>query len=135
MLSMKTRYAMVAMIKLAREYGRGAIAISEIADSEQIPRRFLEGILLKLKNVGLVDSVRGKMGGYRLAKELTEIRLSTIITTFEGSVGMLACVCPQCYRPCEFHKNEEACKLRRTFKYIHQSTFGILENTTLQDLI
>ena len=126
---------MVALIKLAREHGGGPIAISEIADSEQIPRRFLEGILLALRNMGLVNSVRGKAGGYRLAKEPSEIRLAEVITAFEGSVGMLACVCPQSYRSCEFHKNEETCKLRRTFKYIHESTFGILENTSLQDLI
>ncbi len=135
MLSKKTRYAMVALTKLAREHGSGPIAISEIADSEQIPRRFLEGILLSLRNMGLVNSVRGKAGGYRLAKEPSEIRLAEVITAFEGSVGMLACVCPQSYRPCEFHKDEETCKLRRTFKYIHESTFGILENTSLQDLI
>ncbi len=135
MLSKKTRYAMVALIKLAREHGAGPLAVSEIADSEKLPKRFLEGILLKLKNLGFVESVRGKTGGYMLARDPGEIRLASIISIFEGSVGMLACVCPRSYRPCEFHKDEESCKLRRTFKYIHESTFGILENTSLKDLI
>jgi Rrf2 family protein len=136
MLSKKTRYAMMALIRLAREYGSAApTAISEIADSEHIPPRFLEGIMLRLKKMGLVESARGKSGGYMLAKDPGEIRLATIISTFEGSVGMLACVCPHSYRPCEFAKDEESCKLRRTFKYIHESTFGILENTSLRDLI
>ncbi len=135
MLSKKTRYAMVALIRLAREYGCGPIAISEIADSEKIPQRFLEGILLELKKNGFVESTRGKSGGYILAKDPGDIRLAAIVTLFEGSIGMLACVCPQSYRPCEFYKNEESCKLRRTFKYIHESTSAILENTSLQDLI
>ncbi len=135
MLSKKTRYAMMALIKLAREYGAGPLAVSEIADSEHIPRRFLEGILLELKNQAFVESVRGKAGGYRLARDPGEIRLAAVVSIFEGSLGMLACVCPQSYRPCEFYKDETSCKLRRTFKYIHESTFGILEHTSLKDLI
>ena len=135
MLSKKTRYAMMALIRLAREYGRGPVAISEIADREKIPGRFLEGILLELKKNGFVDSTRGKTGGYLLIKNPGEVKLAAVVTLFEGSMGMLACVCPQSYRPCEFYKDEESCKLRRTFKYIHESTSAILENTSLEDLI
>lgn len=127
---------MMALIRLARDHGSATpTAISEIAGSEHIPHRFLEGIMLRLKKMGLVESARGKSGGYRLSKEPSQVRLAEIVTAFEGSVGMLACVCPQSYHPCEFAKDEESCKLRRTFKYIHESTFGILENTTLDDLI
>ena len=142
MLSKKTRYAMVALIRLAREYGAAPekssarpLAISEIAEGEQIPRRFLEGILLRLKNLGFVTSTRGREGGYMLARDPGEIHLAAIISEFEGTVGMLACVCPQSYRPCEFHKDEAACKLRHTFLLVHQTTSGILRNTSLRDLI
>lgn len=125
---------MLALVKLAKEYGKGAIPIGHIADSESIPRRFLEGILLELKRHGLVDSARGKAGGYFLSKLPVEIALDQIITLFEGSVGMLACVCSQTYQPCEFCKDENICKIRQTFKYVHESTAAILKSTTLQDL-
>ena len=126
---------MLSLVKLAREYGNGPIAITEIAESEKMPKRFLEGILLELKGVGFVSSIRGKKGGYLLAKEPSNISLSQIITTFEESVGMLACACSKAYKPCEFCKDEEACKIRRIFKYVHEGTSAILKNTTLQDLI
>jgi Rrf2 family protein len=135
MLSMKTRYAMVALIRLAQDYGEGPIAISTIAEHERIPAQFLEGILLELKRSGYVDSVRGKSGGYMLAKDPAEIPMSSIVAMFQGSIGMMACVCPEKYRPCEFHKNEESCKLRKTFKYIHETISAILVNTSLKDLV
>ena len=135
MLAKKTRYAMLAMIKLAREYKAGPVPVSRIADSEKMPKRFLEGILLELKNLGFVGSVRGKTGGYFLAQEPAQISLYQIVATFEKPMGMLACVCPEAYRQCEFYKDEEKCKLRKTFKYIHDSTSAVLNNTTLQDLM
>ncbi len=135
MLSKKTRYAMVALVRLAKEYGNGAVPISKIAEEEKIPQRFLEGILLELKNIGILDSTRGKTGGYYLVKPPTDISLADIITLFEGSMGMLACVCGNKYKPCEFCKDESACKIRKAFLYIHESSSAILKNTTLQDLI
>lgn len=135
MLSKKTRYAMLSLVRLAKEYGNGAVPISKIAEEEKIPQRFLEGILLELKNVGILDSTRGKTGGYYLVRKPVEISLAEIITLFEGSLGMLACVCGNKYKPCEFCKDESACKIRKTFQYVHDSSSAILKNTTLQDLI
>jgi Rrf2 family protein len=132
---MKTRYAIVALIKLARNYGSGPLPISMIAESENIPPMFLEGIMLELKKGGYVDSIRGKSGGYMIVRDPDEIRLEAIVTTFQGSIGMMPCVCPNKYRSCEFKKNEDVCKLRKTFKYIHESTYAILANTSLGDLV
>ena len=125
---------MVALARLAKEYGNGAIYISTIAEEEKIPRRFLEGILLELKGIGILESVRGKAGGYYLLKHPSEVSLAEIITVFEGSVGMLACVSSEKYKPCEFCKNETECKIRKTFKYIYESSNAILKTTTLSDL-
>ena len=93
MLSKKARYAMLAMAALAREYPHGQLSIRTIAGTEHIPPRVLEGILLKLKNIGFLTSSRGKAGGYSLAKEPGGISLFDIIVPFEDSVSLLACLC------------------------------------------
>lgn len=134
LLSKKTRYAMMAMVKLAREYGKGAILISEIAKSENIPQRFLENILLELKNAGLLGSKLGKSGGYYLIRKPEEVTLSDIIRHFEGTIAMLSCVSEKSYQPCEFCKDEEKCKIRHIFKTVRDSSFEIFSRTSLKDL-
>ena len=135
MLSKKTRYAIVALVRLAKNYNNGSMPISQIAEEEKIPQRFLEGILLELKNLGILDSMRGKTGGYYLVKSPSEVSLADVITIFEGSVGMLACVCCNTYKPCEFEKDENTCKIRQVFKYVHESSKAILKSASLRDLI
>jgi Rrf2 family protein len=134
LLSKKTRYAMMAMIKLAKEFGNGPIMIGVIAKSENIPQRFLENILLEMKNLGLLGSKLGKSGGYFLLKNPVEITLADIVRHFEGTIAMLSCVSEKSYQPCEFCKEEALCKIRSTFKTVRDSTFGILSKTTLKDL-
>jgi Rrf2 family protein len=134
LLSKKTRYAMIALIKLAREYGNGAILISEIAKSENIPQRFLENILLELKNLGFLGSKLGKSGGYYLLRKPEDITLSDIVRHFEGTIAMLSCVSEKSYQPCEFCKDEALCKIRLVFKEVRDNTFDLLSKTTLKDL-
>jgi len=135
MLSKKTRYAMLALTKLAKEYGNGAILISEIAKSENIPQRFLESILLDLKKMGFLGSKLGKSGGYYLIKKPKEIVLADIISNFEGAISMLACVSEKSYQPCEFCKDESTCNIRKVFKEIRDHTLKVLNKTSLNDLI
>lgn len=135
MLSKKTRYAMLALTNLAKEYGKGAIQISDIAKDENIPQRFLESILLELKKFGILGSKLGKAGGYFLLKQPAEVSLLDVIRHFEGSVALLYCVSEKSYQPCEFCKIEETCKIRKVFKEIRESTYQILQNTTLDSLI
>ena len=125
---------MMAMIKLANEYGNGAIMISEIAKSEKIPQRFLENILLELKNLGFLGSKLGKSGGYFLLKNPELITLSDIVRHFEGTIAMLSCVSEKSYQPCEFCRDETVCKIRVPFKAIRDNTLDILQKTTLKDL-
>ena len=125
---------MIAMIKLAKEYGNGPILIGDIAKSENIPQRFLENILLELKNLGFLGSKLGKSGGYYLLKNPVDVTLSDIIRHFEGTIAMLSCVSEKSYQPCEFCKDEALCKIRSTFKAVRDSTFSILSKTTLKDL-
>jgi Rrf2 family protein len=134
-LSKKTRYALVALTRLAREYGKGPILIREIAEGEKIPQSFLENILLDLRKMGILGSILGKSGGYYLLKKPAEVTLAEVIRHFEGTLSMLYCVSENAYRPCEFCKDEVTCEIRRVFKEIRDTTFDILSKTTLDQLI
>jgi Rrf2 family protein len=134
MLSMKTRYAMVALIYLAKKYNQGTVRAQEIATSENIPVRFLEGILLEIKKMGFISSRSGKNGGYFLIKPPKDIRLADLVRYFEGGVGLLYCVSEKLYQPCEFCKDEATCKIRRVFKDIRDYTYNTLNQTSLEML-
>jgi Rrf2 family protein len=134
MLTQKTRYSMLAMARLAKEYGKGILMINEIAESERIPKRFLESILLELKKNGYLGSKLGKNGGYYLIKNPEEISLLEIIRLFEGTIAMLACTSEKYYQPCEHCKDEATCNIRSTFKDIREYTFNKLANTSVASL-
>lgn len=135
MLSKKTRYAIQALAKLGREYGNGAIMISDIATSENIPQRFLENILLELKNLGFLGSKLGKKGGYYLLRSPEEIKMSSIIRHFEGTIALSYCVSEKAYQPCEFCHNETMCKLKGMFQTIRDNTFEIMDQTSVADIM
>jgi Rrf2 family protein len=134
-LNRKTRYAMLALTKLAKEYGNGPVLTGDIAKSENIPQRFLENILQELKKIGIVSSKQGKAGGYYLLLPPEEIKLVTVIRHFEGTIALMYCVSEKAYQPCEFCKDEETCKIRKVFKQIRDVTYGILSDTSLAYLI
>jgi len=134
MLTRKTRYSILAMVRLAKEFGKGTLMINEIAESEKIPKRFLESILLELKKNGYLDSRLGKKGGYCLIKKADEVSLLEIIRLFEGSIALLACTSEKYYQPCEHCKDEKTCTIRHTFNDIRTYTYNKLEDTTLADL-
>ncbi len=135
MLAMKTRYAMVALSHLAKEYGNGPVLSSRIATQEKIPQRFLEVILLDLKKMGVLGSKPGRDGGFYLIKKPEEVTLYDIVRYFEGAIAMLYCVSDKQYQPCEFCKNEANCRIRKVFVTIRDNTNEVLSQTTLLDLI
>ena len=135
MLTQKTRYSMLAMVRLAKEYGNGTLMINEIAESEKIPKRFLESILLELKKNGYLGSKLGKNGGYFLMKDPKTINLLEIVRLFEGSIAMLKCTSEKYYEPCEHCKDEETCSIRGTFNDIRTYTFNKLAATSLDMLV
>lgn len=126
---------MLAMARLAREFDKGTLMINEIAESERIPKRFLESILLELKKNGYLSSRLGKNGGYYLIKNPKEVNLLEIVRLFEGSIAMLKCTSEKYYEPCEHCKDEATCSIRGTFKDIREYTFKKLADTTLDMLI
>jgi Rrf2 family protein len=133
-LSKKTRYAIVALTRLAKEYGKGPMQIKEIAEGEKIPQSFLENILLELRKLGILGSKLGKSGGYFLLKKPSDVTLAEIVRHFEGTIALMYCVSEKAYQPCEFCKNEATCEIRKVFKEIRDTTYDILSRTTLETL-
>jgi len=133
-LSKKTRYAIVALTRLAREYGKGPMQIRHIAEGEKIPQRFLENILLELRKLGILGSKVGKTGGYFLLKKPEEVNLADIVRHFEGTIALMYCVSEKAYRPCEFCRDEITCSIRKVFKEVRDTSYEILSRTTLHTL-
>ena len=134
-LSKKTRYALVALTRLARDFGKGPILIRDIAQNEKIPQRFLENILLELRKLGILGSKLGKEGGYYLLKRPEDVTMAEIIRHFEGTIALMYCVSEKAYQPCEFCRDETTCQIRRVFKEVRDTTYDILKRTTLAELI
>jgi Rrf2 family protein len=111
------------------------LQIREIAEEEKIPRSFLENILLELKKMGILGSNLGKGGGYYLLKKPEDVNLADVVRHFEGTISLMYCVSENSYRPCEFCKDETTCQIKRVFKEIRDTTFSILNKTTLDRLI
>lgn len=133
-LSKKTRYAIVALTRLAKEYGSGPLQIKGIAEEEKIPQSFLENILLELRKMGILGSKLGKSGGYFLLRKPEDVNLAEIIRHFEGTIALMYCVSEKAYQPCEFCKDESNCEIRKVFKEIRDTTYDILSRTNLKSL-
>lgn len=135
MLSKKTKYGLKALVNLAKK-GKGTpVLISAIAEEENISRKFLESILLQLKNNGFLGSKMGKGGGYYLLKEPADIKLASMYRILEGPIALLPCVSLNYYEKCEDCKSEETCMLNKVMIEVRDSTLSVLENKTLADLI
>ena len=134
MLSKKAKYALKALLYLTRQYDKGLVIISEIAERERIPRKFLEAILVDLKTNGVLQSVRGKNGGYYLAKNPAEISVGTIIRMMDGPLAPIPCVSQLYYRKCDECQDEATCEIRIVMKKVRDATAEILDNTFLSNL-
>jgi Rrf2 family protein len=134
MLSKKSKYGLKAMLVLAEESGRGPVLISELADRQRLPRKFLEAILLELKRQGILESKKGKGGGYFLRHAPSEITLGRVIRVLEGPLALTPCVSQTAYMKCEECVDEETCGIRLAMKEVRDATAHILDNTTLEAL-
>ncbi len=135
MLSKKAKYGLKALIFLAKQDDGKLFLISEIAEKERIPHKFLEAILLELKNNAILFSMRGKNGGYKLAKPTTEISVGNVIRMIDGPLAMIPCVSKLYYQKCEECIDEATCEIRHIMQEVRDATTGILDGTTLDDLI
>jgi Rrf2 family protein len=134
MLSKKTQYAFRALAHLALQYGNGPVRISSISIEQRIPLKFLENILVELKNAGMLESKKGKGGGYVLKTSPKKINLATVIRIINGPIALLPCVSLNFYERCQ-DCNEETCGMRKMMLIARDATLKVLEKKTLHDII
>ncbi len=135
MISKKTKYAINALVYLAKKREEGPVLISEISDSEHIPQKFLEAILLELKKSGILASKKGKGGGYYLLKSPVDVNLADVMRLIDGPIALLPCVTHKFYQRCDECKDEETCGIRDIFLEVRNKTVELLKDATLQSII
>jgi Rrf2 family protein len=133
-LSRKARYALRALYALANDEARGPVLIAELAEREHIPHKFLELILLELRNAGILRSKKGKGGGYALARSPREVTLGQVIRVVDGPLAPIPCVSERAYARCEECVSEESCGTRMVMKEVRDAIAKILDGTTLADV-
>jgi len=135
MISKKTKYALKGLLYLARKYDQGPILISDLARDERIPKKFLELILLTMKNNGILQSRKGKGGGYYLGKPPREISVGNVIRILEGPLAPVSCVSESAYAKCQECLDERSCGIRLVMKDVRDAITNILDKTSLADML
>lgn len=134
MLSKKTQYAFRALVHLAENYGKGPVRISEISNQQKIPLKFLEQILNELKKEGMLESRKGKGGGYILRVSPKKLNLAKVIRIINGPIALLPCVSLNFYEKC-MDCDEITCGLRKMMIIARDATLKVLEKRTLDDML
>lgn len=135
MWTKKGKYGLKALLHLAA-LPPGASALSvEVATAEGLPQKFLEAILLELKNAGFVRSRKGKGGGYTLAVPAAEIRIGEVVRALEGPLAPIACASRNFYRRCEDCPDEARCVIHLLTVDVRNAIAGVMDNTTLADMM
>jgi Rrf2 family protein len=135
MISKKTKYALKAMEYMAKNTSDRPVLIAELAEAENIPRKFLEFILLSLRKGDLLTSRIGKGGGYRLARDPSEITIGSIIQILEGGLSLVHCLNGNGTKRCEEGHDPSCCGIHLVMVDMKKSITSVLETTTLADII
>ncbi|MER2508192.1 Rrf2 family transcriptional regulator [Amaricoccus sp.] len=137
MISQKTKYAIKALITLAEEQasGGGSLRIEEIASRSNAPKRFLEHILIDIRNAGVIGSRRGRDGGYVLIKAPGSIPISDVLRMIDGPIAPLPCLSRRAYQRCEDCHDETNCRIRKVFGDLFSAYLLMIESLTLADLM
>jgi Rrf2 family protein len=133
MLSQRTRYAIRALLHLADRVGKGPVQLTEIASAQNIPPKFLTVILSEMGRAGLVDTQRGKDGGYWLAKRPSEISYGDVIRLTRGSLALVPCASRLAYEPCKNCVTQEQCRIHWVMLKVRDETAQILDGIRLSD--
>jgi len=134
MLSQRARYALKALLNLAR-HDAGMNQVRSISAEENIPRRFLEVIMADMRKAGLVESMRGKTGGYRLARPASLITFAEIIRITDGAIALVPCVSRNFYAKCDDCVDERTCEIRQVMSLLRTQMSAVLDYTTLADAV
>lgn len=135
MLSQQSRYALKALLHLAHMEPGKPHPAGKIASATNVPRKYLETILLEMKAAGIVHSTRGKQGGYALARSPMEITFGEVIRWSDGPIALTHCTSKNFYRRCLDCSDETACELRRVMVEAREKLSVVLDNHTLADAI
>jgi len=135
MISKKAKYALKALVYMAKEYQKGPILISEVATEEKIPKKFLELILLTLKNNGILQSKKGKGGGYYLGRPPELITVGRVVRILDGPLAPVPCVSETAYAKCDECIDERTCSIRLVMKDVRDSIAHILDSTSIADML
>ena len=135
-LTKKGEYALRAMIQLgiAKSLGRGLVSMSELAESNRLPLKFVERIFLELREAGYVETQRGKLGGYQIAKPMDEIRMGELVRLIDGRLAPIACASETDYGRCSC-PDEEHCGLRMLMIDVRNAISNILDRYTLGQVV
>jgi Rrf2 family protein len=134
-LTSKGKYGLKAIIHLAGLEAGATAQVAEIAQKNNISKKFLDAILLDLRNAGMLRSKKGPGGGYALAKPARTIMVGAVIRALEGPVAPIACASRSAYRPCEDCSDTEACSVRAVMGEVRDAIAEIVDNTTIADLV
>jgi len=135
MISQKAKYALRALIALASAGPGSSLQISEIAQAQSIPKKFLEQILLDLKHHGIVMSRRGKGGGYILLRKASDVTFGEVLRLIDGPIAPLPCLSKIAYRRCDDCVSEASCEVRNVFAHVAEATRAILDKTSIADAL
>ena len=131
MIAQKTRYALRSLLFLAEQEGSSPVQLSRIAETQRVPPKYLELIMLDLKKAGLVKSARGPKGGYRLSRPPEEISFGEIVRSMEGPIALVSCASVNFYAPCGDCQDEATCAIRRAFTILRDQSTAVLDSITL----
>ena len=135
MISQRAKYALRALLALVETRAGEPLMISEISRRKAIPKKFLEQILLELKRSGMVESRRGRLGGYVLARAPEKITFGEVLRLIDGPVALLPCLSKIAYRRCADCADEKTCEIRHVFARVADATRDVLDKTTLADAV
>ena len=133
MISQKTRYALRSLLYLVEAGGGAPVQLARIAETQSVPRKYLELIMLELKKAGLVTSVRGPSGGYRLATPPDQVSFGDVIRVMDGPIALVPCASVHFYATCGDCHDEATCAIRKVLAQVRESSAGILEGTSLAE--
>lgn len=135
MMSKKCKYAIKALVHLGANYGKGNLFTADIAAGENIPKKFLEQILLELKHAGYLGSQKGYGGGYYLKKDPNEISVADVYRLFDGAIALVPCVAVQYYEKCDDCPDEKRCIYRPQFDLIKEKTRDVMKQITIASFL
>ena len=131
---MKARYALRALYSLAADESGAPTLIADLAERERIPRKFLEAILVELRNAGILQSKKGKGGGYALARPAAEVTIGQVMRAIDGPLAPTPCARESAYSPCAECPNVETCGTRMVMKEVRDAIANVLDGTTLANV-